>query len=64
LRRQQIEKANRHLHDQQDMVKALKSKMLMCDVAHEREAQKSLKARKDKMLSEIEQHWLDLEKQK
>jgi hypothetical protein len=38
LRRQQIEKANRHMHDGQDMVKALKSKMLLCDVMHEQEA--------------------------
>ncbi len=64
LRRQQIEKANRYLHDQQDMVKALKSKMLMCDVAHEREAQKALKARKEGVQREIEQSWLELEKQK
>lgn len=46
------------------MVKSLKSKMLMCDVAHEREAQKGLKARKDQIQREIEQSWLDLEKQK
>lgn len=35
LRRQQIERANKTMHEQQDMVKALKGKMLMCDVAYE-----------------------------
>jgi len=34
------------MHDQQDMVKALKSKMLLADVLYEQEAQKMLKARK------------------
>jgi hypothetical protein len=53
LRRQQIEKANRHMHDGQDMVKALKSKMLLCDVMHEQEAQKSLKGRKEAINREI-----------
>jgi hypothetical protein len=38
LRRQQIEKANRQLYDAQDMVKALKSKMLVSDVMHEQAA--------------------------
>ena len=47
LRRQQIEKANRQLHDSQDMVKALKSKMLLSDVMHEQVAQRELKARKE-----------------
>jgi hypothetical protein len=37
------------------MVKALKTKMLMCDVAHEREAQKGLKGRKDAIHREIDQ---------
>jgi hypothetical protein len=46
------------------MVKSLKSKMLMCDVAQEREAQKALKARKTQIQNDIEQQWLDLEKQK
>lgn len=38
LRRQQIEKANNYMHEQQDMVKALKSKMLLADVLYEQEA--------------------------
>ena len=45
-------------------MKALKSKMLMCDVAYEREAQKALKDRKNQMHSEINQHWEELEQQK
>lgn len=64
LRRQEIEKANRQLYDGQDMVKSLKSKMLLSDVMHEQAAQRELKARKDKIAAEIEQNWLDLEKQK
>ena len=64
LRRQQIERANRHLHDQQDMVKSLKSKLLHADVLHEREAQKALKARKEAIHKEIDENWRDLEKQK
>lgn len=52
------------MHDGQDMVKALKSKMLMCDVDHERQAQIALKQRKQAMLSEIDQQWEELEKQK
>lgn len=35
LRRQQIEKANNFMHEQQDMVKALKSKLLLSDVIYE-----------------------------
>ena len=34
------------MHDQQDMVKALKSKILMCDVAYEQQAQKKMMDRK------------------
>jgi len=52
------------LHDQQDMVKSLKSKLLHSDVLHEREAQKALKARKEAINAEVEQNWRDLEKQK
>lgn len=42
------------MHDGQDMVKALKSKMLLCDVMHEQEAQKSLKGRKEGINKEID----------
>ena len=34
------------MHEQQDMVKALKSKMLMCDVAYEQKAQQKMMDRK------------------
>ena len=64
MRRQQIEKANRQLHDGQDMVKALKSKMLVSDVMKEQDAQKAYKARKEAIASEIERNWEELEKQK
>lgn len=52
------------MHDSQDMVKALKSKLLMCDVITEQDAQKALKGRKQAVAKEIENHWEDLEKQK
>jgi len=64
LRRQQIEKANRQLHDSQDMVKALKSKMLVSDVMKEQDAQREYKARRDGIAKHIEQNWEELEKQK
>lgn len=38
LRHEVIQKANKHMHEAQDQVKSLKSKMMMCDVAHEQEA--------------------------
>jgi len=64
LRRQQIEKANRQLHDSQDMVKALKSKMLVSDVMKEQDAQREYRARKEAIQKNIEQNWEELEKQK
>lgn len=52
------------MHEGQDMVKALKSKMLMCDVAYEQQAQKALRDRKKQIDNEIEKHWQEVEKQK
>ena len=46
------------------MVKALKSKMLMCDVAHEQQAQKALRDRKQAIDKEIDKHWEEIEKTK
>ena len=46
------------------MVKALKSKMLMCDVAYEQQAQKALRDRKKNIEKEINAHWEEVEKQK
>lgn len=37
-----LEKANKHMHDQQDHVKAFHAKMLVADVLQEREQQKVL----------------------
>ena len=34
-----IEKANKHMNDQQDMVKGFHSKMMLCDVDQERKGQ-------------------------
>ena len=44
------------------MVKALKSKMLMCDVSYEQQAQKALAERKKAMHKEIDSHWEEVEK--
>ena len=52
------------MHDSQDMVKALKSKLLLSDVLHEQEAQKSLKKRKEAINKEIDKQWEEIEKQK
>ena len=46
------------------MVKALKSKMLMCDVAYEQVAQKKMQDRKKQINRDIEKHWEEVEKQK
>ena len=53
-----------NMHESQDMVKALKSKMLMCDVAYEQQAQRTLADRKKNVQKEIESHWQEVEKQK
>jgi predicted RNase H-like nuclease len=54
------------MHEQQDMVKAFKSKMLLADVLYEQDAQRALKARKAVHEKEIEKHWqeIDVEKMK
>lgn len=46
------------------MVKALKGKMLMCDVAYEQQAQQHMNQRKKQVSKEIENHWVEVEKQK
>ena len=46
------------------MVKSLKSKMLMCDVYYEQQAQKELNKRKTKVQSDINKHWEEVEKEK
>ena len=52
------------MHEQQDMVKALKAKMQMCDVAYEQVAQKKMMDRKRQINKDIEKHWDEVEKQK
>lgn len=51
-------------HDNQDMVKALHSKMLLCDVMAEQQVQVETKKRKENLLKEIDLQWEELEKQK
>ena len=46
------------------MVKALHSKMLLCDVIAEQEVQKETKKRKENLEKEINLQWEELEKQK
>lgn len=46
------------------MVKALHSKMLMCDVIEEQEKQMKTKQRKAQLQKEIDLQWEELEKQK
>ena len=46
------------------MVKALKGKMLMCDVAYEQQAQQAMQQRKKQIGKDIESHWVEVEKQK
>lgn len=52
------------MHEQQDMVKALKSKMLLADVLYEQDAQRELKKRKEAQEKEIERHWEEIEVEK
>lgn len=55
-------KANKHMHEAQDQVKSLKSKMMLCDVAHEQKAQADLKKRKEAVQKEIEAQFVEMEK--
>jgi hypothetical protein len=49
-------------HDNQDMVKALHSKMLLCDVYAEQEVQRDTKKRRQEFDREIENQWEELER--
>lgn len=51
-------------HDNQDMVKALHSKMLMCDVTAEQSVQISTMKKKKNLEKEIDLQWEELERQK
>jgi hypothetical protein len=46
------------------MVKALHSKMLMCDIAQEQKEQMGYKDRRKNFDKEIEKQWVEIEKQK
>ena len=63
-RQQAIERANKHMHDAQDQVKAFHTKMLMCDVLQERDVQQQLRKRKQEIERDIERQWQELEHQK
>ena len=52
------------MHEQQDMVKALKGKMLMCDVAYEQKAQQTMNERKKAVVRDIDAHWVEVERTK
>lgn len=64
LRQQQLDKANQMFHNNQDMVKALHSKMLLCDVSAEQQVQIETKKKKEALLKQIDLQWEELEKQK
>jgi hypothetical protein len=57
-----LSKANKQFHDNTDMVKALHSKMLMCDVIEEQKIQMSTKQKKAQLEKEINLQWEELEK--
>lgn len=54
MRQKQLDKTNKMFHDNQDMVKALHSKMLLCDVYAEQEVQRDTKKRRQDFEREIE----------
>lgn len=51
-------------HDNQDMVKALHSKMLLCDVTAEQQVQIATQKKKQNLEKEIDLQWEELERQK
>jgi hypothetical protein len=63
LRNTQIAKTNNQMFQNQDQVKALRSKMMMCDVAHEQKAQRGLAGRKKEIQKQIDEQWVEMEKE-
>jgi hypothetical protein len=59
-----VERANKMAYQQQDIVKAFNSKLLMSDVLAERDVQKQLKARKQEHEKRLEKEWEELDKAK
>lgn len=64
MRQKQLDKTNKMFHDNQDMVKALHSKMLLCDVLAEQGVQRDHKRKRYELEKQIDLQWQDLEKQK
>lgn len=62
-RRTTIDRANKLLHDESDRIKSFHSKMMLCDVLAEREAQVSLKDELKKLEHIREDRHLEMEKQ-
>jgi hypothetical protein len=52
------------MHDAQDQVKAFHSRMQLCDVVQEREAQIELKKRREEQDRAIEEGWVENDKLK
>ena len=50
------------MHDAQDQVKAFHTKMYLCDVLQEREAQIELKKKRDEQDRQIEEGWIENDK--
>lgn len=62
-RRATIDRANKILHDESDRMKSFHSKMMLCDVIAEREAQVTLKDELKKLEQVREDRFLEMEKQ-
>jgi len=62
-RRSTIDRANKLLYDESDRMKSFHSKMMLCDVLAEREAQISLKEELKKLEQIREDRFLEMEKQ-
>lgn len=62
-RRATIERANKLLYDESDRMKSFHSKMMLCDVIAEREAQVTLKEELKKLEQVREDRFLEMEKQ-
>merc|ERR1719188_585783 len=62
-RKETIDRANKLLHDESDRMKAFHSKMMLCDVLAEREAQIALKGELAKLDQVREDRFLEMEKQ-
>merc|ERR1712066_507857 len=62
-RKATIDRANKLLYDESDRMKSFHSKMMMCDVLAEREAQVSLKEELKQLEHVREDRFLEMEKQ-